>query len=182
MSLKCACVLFHKYMRTFRSFIITSALTLIFSAAVSAQTLTSLDGASVDPSNQKGKVVVLAVGASWLPLSAKQADYANALAKKYSGKNVAFYFVATDSTNPKSKNFATADDIRKFVATNKLSMTVLLDPDGSATRHKYDIDQFPSFVIIDKTGTQAGESIGGVDSTGKYDLTVPLSRAIDKLL
>jgi thiol-disulfide isomerase/thioredoxin len=154
----------------------------LISAAAAAQALTSIDGASVDLSNQKGKVVVLAVGASWLPLSAKQTDYANALAKKYAGKSVAFYFVATDSTNPKSKNFATADDIRKFAATNKLSMTVLLDPEGAVTRHKYDIDQFPSFVIIDKTGMQSGESIGGVDSTGKYDLTGPLSKAIDKLL
>jgi thiol-disulfide isomerase/thioredoxin len=172
----------YKCMRTLKGFILSLALLVILSAAAAAQSLTSLDGASVDLGSQRGKVVVLAVGAAWLPLSAKQADYTNALAKKYAGRNVAFYFVATDSTNPKSKNFATADDIRKFVATNKLGMTVLLDPEGSATRHRYDIDQFPSFVIIDKTGAQAGESIGGVDSTGKYDLTVPLSKAIDRLL
>ena len=126
--------------------------------------------------------VVLAVGAAWLPLSSKQADYTNALAKKYAGRNVAFYFVATDSANSGSKNFTSTDDIRKFVATNKLGMTILRDPEGTVTRHKYDIDQFPSFVILDKTGAQSGESIGGVDSTGKYDLTVPLSKAIDRLL
>ena len=154
----------------------------MLSSAAASQTLTTLDGGTVDLAGQRGKVVVLAVGASWLPLSAKQADYANALAKKYSGKNVVFYFVATDSTNPKSKNFATDDAIRRFGTANKLGMPVLRDPEGTVTRHKYDIDQFPSFVIIDRTGKQEGESIGGIDSTGKYDLTIPLSNAIDKLL
>jgi thiol-disulfide isomerase/thioredoxin len=182
MSLKWADVPFHKYMRTFRSFILTLALTLMVSAAASSQTLTSLDGSSVDIGNQRGKVVVLAVGASWLPLSAKQADYANALAKKYAGKNVTFYFVATDSANAGSKNFASPDAIRRFGTTNKLSMPILRDADGSVTMRKYSIDQVPSFVIIDKAGAQAGEPIGGVDSSGKYDLTVPLSKAIDRLL
>ena len=172
----------HKCMRTLKGFILTSALTLVLSAAASAQMLTSLDGASVDIANQKGKVVVLAVGAAWLPLSAKQADYTNALAKKYAGRNVIFYFVATDSANGSSKNFMSTDGIRKFAATNKLTVTVLRDADGSATMRKYSIDQVPSFVILDKTGAMAGDAIGGVDSSGKYDLTIPLSKAIDRLL
>jgi len=155
---------------------------MALSAAASAQALPSLDGASVDVSNQKGKVVVLAVGAAWLPLSAKQADYTNALAKKYAGRNVAFYFVATDSANAGSKNFTSIDGIRKFVAANKLTIPVLRDADGAATMHKYEIDQVPSFVILDKNGARAGEPIGGVDSSGKYDLTIPLSKAIDRLL
>lgn len=151
-------------------------------AAASSQTLPSLDGSSVDIASQRGKVVVLAVGAAWLPLSAKQADYTNALAKKYGGKNVAFFFVATDSANSGSKNFTSADGIRKFATTNKLTMPVLRDADGALTMRKYSIDQVPSFVILDKSGVQSGDAIGGVDSTGKYDLTVPLSKAIDRLL
>ena len=154
----------------------------MLSAAASAQTLTSLDGSSVDIASQRGKVVVLAVGAAWLPLSAKQADYTNALAKKYGGKNVAFFFVATDSANSGSKNFTSPDGIRKFATTNKLTIPVLRDADGALTMRKYSIDQVPSFVILDKAGVQSGDAIGGVDSTGKYDLTVPLSRAIDRLL
>ena len=123
---------------------------------------------------------VLAVGAAWLPLSAKQADYANALAKKYAGKNVVFYFVATDSANPKSKNFKSTDDIRKFASANKLNIPVLVDSDGALTMKKYDVDQMPSFVILNQNGKQVGESFGGIDP--KYDVTIPISKAIDKIL
>ena len=38
--------------------------------------------------------LVLAIGAAWLPLSSKQAEYTNAIAKKYAGKNVGRLFVA----------------------------------------------------------------------------------------
>jgi hypothetical protein len=169
-------------MRTLKGFILGFALTAAMSIAANAQTLTSIDGMSVDVSNQKGKVVVLAVGAAWLPLSAKQADYTNALAKKYAGRNVAFYFVVTDSANGSSKNFTSTDGIRKFGTANRLSVPVLLDPDGAATMRRYEIDQVPSFVILDKNGARAGEPISGIDSTGRYDISIPLSKAIDRLL
>lgn len=149
--------------------------------AVSAQTnLTSLDGTPVDVEGQQGKVVVLAIGASWLPLSNKQAEFTNALAKKYAGKDVVIYFVATDSANTGSKNFASNDSIRKFATNNKLSVPVLRDPDGAATLKKFDVDQVPSFVILNKKGQPIGEPFGGIDP--KYDITIPISKAIDKLL
>ena len=153
----------------------------MISAAALAQTvLTSIDGTRVDIEGQRGKVVVLAIGAAWLPLSAKQAEFTNALAKKYAGKDVVFYFVATDSTNPKSKNFTSTEDIRKFSVANKLSVPVLRDTDGAVTLKKYDIDQVPSFVILNKSGAAVGEPFGGIDP--KYDITMPISKAIDKLL
>jgi len=168
-------------MKTIKSFISVSALTVILSVAAFSQTvLTSLDGSRVDVEAQTGKVVVLAVGAAWLPLSAKQADYTNALIKKYAGKNVVFYFVATDSANAKSQNFRSTDDIRKFAFTNKLGIPILRDPDGAATKSKYEIEQFPSFVILNKNGDRVGEPFGGIDP--KYDITIPISKAIDRLL
>lgn len=168
-------------MKTLNGFIATLGITLFFAFAASAQTnLTSIDGARVNVEGQNGKVVVMAIGASWLPLSDKQAEFTNTLAKKYAGKNVAFYFVMTDSVNPKSKNYATNDAIRAFAAKNKLSVTVLRDPDGAATIDKFKVEQVPSFVILDKNGTQIGEPFGGIDP--KYDITIPISKAIDKLL
>ncbi|MEQ1923600.1 MAG: TlpA disulfide reductase family protein [Pyrinomonadaceae bacterium] len=168
-------------MKTIKSFISISALTVILSVAAFSQTvLTSLDGSRVDVEAQTDKVVVLAVGAAWLPLSAKQADYTNALIKKYAGKNVVFYFVATDSANTKSQNFRSTEDIRKFAFTNKLGIPILRDPDGAATKSKYEIEQFPSFVILNKNGDRVGEPFGGIDP--KYDITIPISKAIDRLL
>ena len=148
-------------------------------AANAQTTLTMIGGGSVDLDAQKGKVVVLAYGAKWLPLSAKQADYTNLLAKKYAGKNVAIYFVATDSLNSKSKNFATNETLAQFVTNAKLSVPVLRDPDGAHMK-KYRVDQLPSFVVLDKTGAVSGDPFGGIDP--KFDITIPISKRIDSLL
>lgn len=174
-----------KYMRTIQGFIAILALTLMLGLSAFSQTvLQSLGGGSVNLDAQRGKVVVLAVGATWLPLSARQIDITNTLAKKYQGRDIVFYFVATDSTRP-GKNFASDEDIRKFAATNKLAVgSILRDSDGGITFRKYDIDQVPSFVVIGKDGKRVAEPFGGLDSApnSKYDITVPISRAIDKAL
>ena len=149
-------------------------------AAFSQTVLTSIEGNRVDLAAQKGKVVVLAVGAAWLPLSTKQADFTNALAKSYAGKNVVFYYVITDSIDPKSKNFANEAGIRKFVSDKKLTMPVLRDSDGLITTKAFKVEQVPSFVILDKTGKPSVEPFGGIDP--KFDLTGPISKLIDKLL
>jgi len=142
--------------------------------------LSGLSGGQVDVQGQRGKVVILAMGASWLPLSNKQAEYTNMLAKRYSGKDVVVYFVATDSTNAKSKNYATNADIEKFVVGSKLAVPVLRDSDGTATVKKFNVDQLPSFVILDKQGNVSGPSFGGIDP--KFDITIPISKAVDRLL
>ena len=168
-------------MKNLKGFITIIALTLLFSAvAMSQSVLSSIDGAKVDVEAQSGKVVVLAVGAAWLPLSAKQVEFTNVLAKKYASKNVVFYFVATDSNNARSKNYTSIADIRAFSMSNKLTSTVLLDPDGATMLHKYKVEQVPSFVILNKNGDVIGEPFGGIDP--KYDVTIPISKAIDKLL
>ena len=172
---------FVKEMKTYKTIFAVFVVILLLVIGSLAQTpLTSLDGAKVDVQSQKGKVVILAIGASWLPLSGKQADFANMLAKKYAGKDVVVYFVMTDSLLPKSRNYASNEDVRKFSATNKLGMPILRDPDGSATLKKFGVDEIPSFVILDKSGNKSGENFGGIDP--KFDITVPISKAVDKLL
>jgi thiol-disulfide isomerase/thioredoxin len=167
-------------MKNIKTLIFAISASVLLYSGVFAQTLTSVDGSKVDLGAQKGKVVILAVGASWLPLSAKQADFTNQLAKKYAGRDVAVFFVATDSTAARSKNFASDADVKKFAATNKLSVPVLRDSDGAATLSKFGIDQIPSFVIIDRAGRQVGQPFGGIDP--KYDIIAPISSAVDKLL
>lgn len=168
-------------MKNFKVFLAVLGLVIGLSVSASAQpALSSLGGGRVDLDSQKGKVVILAVGATWLPLSMKQADYTNVLAKRFSGKNVVVYFVMTDSSNPKSKNFASDDDVRKFVGLSKLTTPLLRDSDGAYTLKKYNIDQLPSFIILDKQGSQVGSAFGGVDP--KYDITVPIAKAVDALL
>lgn len=168
-------------MKTIKNFIAFLGVAVALALSVSAQTsLTSTDGAKVDVQAQRGKVVILAVGASWLPLSGKQAEFTNTLAKRYAGKDVVVYFVATDSSAAKSKNFASNADIAKFASANKLSPTILRDPDGIVMLKQFSIDQLPSFIILDKDGRQSGDAFGGIDP--KYDVTLPISKAVDKLL
>jgi thiol-disulfide isomerase/thioredoxin len=168
-------------MRTINSFISIFILTIALFVTASAQTnLTGIDGTRVNVEGPRGKVVVIAVGASWLPLSDKQAEYTNALVKKYAGRDVVFYFVATDSAKSGARNFATDDKIRKFALQNKIGIPVVRDPDGVVILKKFKIEQVPSFVILDKNGVLIGEPFGGIDPT--YDLTIPISRAIDKAL
>ena len=172
-----------KYMRTIKSFIAIFSLTLVMSAAAFSQTvLTSLDGSRVDVEAQRGKVVVLAVGAAWLPLAGRQAEFTNTLAKKYAGKNVVIYYIATDSANSKSKNFTSINGLHSFVTANKLNVPVLHDPDGVGTLKKFKIDQVPTFIILDKNGNLASEQFGGITTDTKYDVTVPMGKVIDKLL
>ena len=152
---------------------------IAFAATAFGQTsLRSLDGREVDVTAQKGKVVVLVVGASWLPLSEKQATITNTLVKKYVSKPVVFYFVSTDAAT--ARNAVSDAELRQFAAKNKITVPILRDPDGSVVMSKLKVEQVPSFVIIDKTGSVAGEPFGGLDL--KADTSIPISKAIDRLL
>lgn len=167
--------------------ILTVLLSVVFamSLGISAQNIvfTSLGGDKIDVEAQKDKVVVMAIGASWLPLSNDQADTVNKLAKKYAGRDdVLFYFIATDSTSSKSRNFASDDDIQKFAKRNKLNITILRDEDGKQSTQKYKLDQLPAFIILDKTGKPDGEPISGIDPFAEVDTADLIAERVDKLL
>jgi thiol-disulfide isomerase/thioredoxin len=144
--------------------------------------LQTLSGEVVSLPTLKGKVVVLAIGASWLPLSKQQIITTNKLVKKYATKDVVIYWVTTDSSNEKSKNFASDEKISLFTTRNKLTATVLRDSDGLFTLKKYNVDQLPSFVILDKTGKAIGEPYGGLDPENEPEIFTQVSSAIDKIL
>jgi peroxiredoxin len=176
--------------------ILTLAITLVFALAVTASaqrnsfapagqtaSLQTLSGETVSLADAKGKVVVLAIGASWLPLSKQQIITTNKLVKKY-GNSVVIYWVTTDSSNAKSKNFASNEAIQAFATKHKLTAPILRDSDGAATVKKYGVDQLPSFVVLDKTGKSVGEPFGGLDVDPKTESEVlmQISTAIDKVL
>jgi len=147
--------------------------------AQSSLLLKSLDGAMVDVQGQRNKVVVLAIGASWLPLSKDQAVITNKLAKRFAGREVVIYWVSNDSDNAKSKNYATDEQLKAFAGKNKLTMTVLRDPTGQ-TLKRFGADQIPAFVVLDKSGKQSGGAFGGIDP--ETDITPDIAAKIDSLL
>jgi thiol-disulfide isomerase/thioredoxin len=161
-----------------------TALAQKMSNALVGQTanLRTIDGEIVSLPALKGKVVVLAIGASWLPLSKQQIITTNKLAKKYASKDVVIYWVTTDSDNAKSKNYASDEKISLFTTKNKLTAQVLRDSDGLFTLKKFGVDQLPSFVILDKTGKAIGEPYGGLDPENEPEIFMQVSAAIDKIL
>ena len=141
--------------------------------------LRSIDGQTITSDSLRGEVVVLAFGASWLPLSKAQLTGVRKLADEYSDRGVVVYWVSTESEDQKSKNFATDEQLRGFAQKYGLKVTVLRDPDGETSR-RFGIDQLPSIIIIDKQGNTLGAPIGGLDPNG--NLAGQLAKSLDKVL
>ena len=144
-----------------------------------AFSLHSIDNQTVTSESLRGEVVVLAFGASWLPLSRTQLQGVRKFADDYSNRAVVVYWVSTESTDPKSKNYASDEQLRNFAQKYGLKVTVLRDPDGAVSK-KFGIDQLPSIVILDKEGNAVGAPIGGLDPSG--NLAGQLASRLDKLL
>ena len=138
----------------------------------------SLDDVTVTSQGLRGQVVVLAFGASWLPLSRKQMTGLREFAAKNLSKGVVVYWVSVDSANAKSKNYATDDNLRVFARKYGINVPVLRDPDGDISA-KFGIDQLPSLIVLDKKGNLVGEPIGGLDPEGNIaeQLDEPLKDA-----
>ena len=139
--------------------------------------LRSLGGEAVTAESLRGEVAVLAFSPSWLPLSRNQLEGIKKLADNYTGRGVAVYWVSTDSENPKSKNYASDDQL--LALGRKYKITVLRDPDGAVSK-KLGADQLPSIVIFDKEGNISGGPIGGMDPTA--NLATQLSARLDRIL
>src|SRR5712664_3939685 len=138
----------------------------------------SIEGQTITSDSLRGEVVVLAFRASWLPLSKTQLTGVRKLADEYSDRGVVVYWVSTESEDPKSKNFATDEQLRAFALKYGLKVTVLRDPDGAVSK-KLGVSQLPSIVIIDKQGNPS-DPIGGLDPNG--NLANQLAERLDKVL
>src|SRR3989441_7329178 len=157
------------------------AIAMAFSVSAWAQdradfSFRAIDGATVTSDSLRGEVVVLAFGASWLPLTRNQMEAVKKLADQYASRGVAVYWVSTESESPKSKNYVSDDQLRELA--RKYKVTVLRDPDGVASK-KLGVDQLPSVVIIDKQGHVAA-TIGGMDP--QANLATQLAARLDKIL
>jgi cytochrome c biogenesis protein CcmG, thiol:disulfide interchange protein DsbE len=127
----------------------------------------------------RGEVVVLAFGASWLPLSRAQLQGIRKLADEYSDRGLVVYWVSTESEDSKSKNYASDEQLRNFAQKYGLKVTILRDPDGAVSK-KLGVDQLPAIVIIDKQGNMVGEAIRGLDPSG--DLAGQLAAKLKTVL
>lgn len=139
----------------------------------------SIDGATVSAESLRGKVVVLAFGASWLPLSRSQAQGLQRLSETYRGAGVEVFFVSTESDRERSRNYASDDQLRQFARRNNLRVTVLRDPEGQTSR-AFGVDQVPAIVLLDREGNVAGAPILGLNPNG--NLVAQLAPRLGELL
>src|ERR1700752_958033 len=123
--------------------VLAGLITLLTTGATLAQNPTnqrvdfsmkSIDGQTVSSESLRGEIVVLAFGASWLPLSKTQLQGIRKLADEYSKRSVVVYWVSTDSDDPKSRNYATDQQLKAFSEKYGLNVTVLRDPDGVVSK------------------------------------------------
>ena len=169
-----------------KHFIAASLMLLAGCLALGAQNLSpvefslrSIDGQTITSDSLRGEVVVMAFGASWLPLSKTQLQGVRKLADEYSERGVVVYWVSTESEDSKSKNYASDDQLRGFSQKYGLKVTVLRDPDGVVSK-RMGVDQLPSIIILDKQGNIVGAPIGGLDPNG--NLTTQLASRLDRIL
>ncbi len=160
----------------------TAALSVLLIAVPLAQaqgpdfSLRAIDGPPVTSESLRGEIVVLAFGASWLPLTRNQMEGLKKLADQYAARGVAVYWVTTESDAQKSKNFVSDEELRELGRKYKIS--VLRDVDGPVSR-RLGVDQLPATVIINKQG-QIAATLGGLDPSA--DMAKQLAERLDKML
>lgn len=141
--------------------------------------LRSLNGGTISAGSLRGKVVVLAFGASWLPISRPHAQAVQKVADKYAARGVEVFWVSTDSDSNKSKTYASDDQLREFSHKNGLNVTVLRDPDG-VTSKSMGVSEVPAVVIFNREGNMDGAPILGYDP--ESNLADTLAPRLNKLL
>lgn len=141
--------------------------------------LRSVDGQTVTSQSLRGKVVVLAFGASWLPLSRTQLQGVKKLADQYNDRGVVVYWVSTEPDKSNAKNYASDEQLRAFGKKYGMDVAVLRDPDMVVAK-KLGAVELPSVVILDKQGNPSGEPIKGLDPDGNQ--MGQLANQLDKIL
>jgi peroxiredoxin len=143
--------------------------------------LRTADGSEVTSASLRGNVVVLAFGASWLPLSKTQMQVLQELAETSAGKNVRVFWVSTDSDKQGSKNYASDAQLVELARKNGLKVPVLRDPDGVFLK-RTGADQLPVTIILDRDGRISGAPIGGISTEPKNKLVDLLTERVNRLL
>ena len=114
---------------------------------------TYVDGKAFDLASEKGRVVLLNVWATWCAPCRYEIPELQALHEKYFRRGLTVIGVSVDSTG--------VDDVKQFVAENKMSYPIVLDADGRVAR-TLRTTVLPTSVIIGRDGRILWRKIGAV--------------------
>ena len=112
-------------------------------------TLRGVDGSSFSTADNKGKVIVLSFGATWVPMTSKELPALQKLVSAH--PKASFYWVSTNSVKAGDKNFAADADLQAFATKNGLRIPVLRDADKAAYR-AFGLTSLPSLIVLDPAG------------------------------
>ncbi|HVT14480.1 MAG TPA: TlpA disulfide reductase family protein [Fimbriimonadaceae bacterium] len=111
-------------------------------------TLTDIDGKTWTRSALKGKVVLVNFWATWCPPCRKEMPDLQTLYNQYKDKGLVILAVSDES----------ASTVKAFIAKNKYSYPILLDP-GRKVNTLYGIEGIPNSYIYDRSGKLVAQSI-----------------------
>lgn len=104
--------------------------------------LEDLEGKTVSLRDFRGKIILLNFWATWCKPCVAEMEDLEKLHRKYKDKNLAVLAI----------NFGeNIGEVKGFVTRNKLSLTVLMDPDKEVSR-RYRTFSLPTSYLVDKNG------------------------------
>lgn len=112
-------------------------------------TLRGVDGSLFSVAENKGKVIVLSFGATWVPMTSKELPALQKLVNAH--PRASFYWVSTNSAKAGEKNFAADADLQAFATRHGLKIPVLRDADRAAYR-AFGLTSLPSMIVLDQAG------------------------------
>ncbi|MBI5904413.1 MAG: TlpA family protein disulfide reductase [Deltaproteobacteria bacterium] len=123
-----------------------SALTVEVGQPVPKVTLPTIEGASVDISSYKGKIVLIAFWASWCPRCGEELTFLQGIYKSSPD-------IVVLAVNQESQNISRAhiERVKNTLKEWKIDFPVLLDRNLDAW-HAFGINALPTSVILDRKG------------------------------
>ncbi len=111
--------------------------------------LRGVDGSTFSVADNKGKVIVLSFGATWVPMTSKELPALQKLANSH--PSVSFYWVSTNTAKSGAQNFIADADLQAFTTKYGLKIPVLRDADKIAYK-SFGLTSLPSMIVIDAAG------------------------------
>jgi peroxiredoxin len=113
-----------------------------------------INGKNVKLSDYEGKIVFIYFWATWSPYCVQEMPNLDKTAKEISKGNDAVFLTVNSGEKQ--------DIVKKFIADNKLSLTVLTDTQGIVTGNN-NIFRLPTTLVINRNGTLYSTLEGKVD-------------------
>jgi thiol-disulfide isomerase/thioredoxin len=114
-------------------------------------TFVSADGESVDLETLRGKVVLITFWATWCRPCVESVPDLKSIQHRFGGDLFAIVGVNVDNDR---------EVMTRFVTTQKIPWAQCWDEDSHITRDVFDVDRFPTEVVLDHEGVEVGRSSG----------------------